>query len=98
MREVAEQFSLQTSGIDLNDREKVRARHDAVDHPNTNSIEDKVNGNERQSNLERNYSPNGFMGTTYTKFFKEKDGTYTIETSVRRSNPFKVNKETKVTR
>ncbi|MFT3701663.1 MAG: RHS repeat-associated core domain-containing protein [Agriterribacter sp.] len=69
IHEVVEEFGLQTSGVNLGDRAAVRARFE-TDHPAGISAENKVNGNIRDRDLERNDRLNrSLLSSTYTKFF-----------------------------
>jgi RHS repeat-associated protein len=90
IHEVVEQFGLQTSGVDLGDKAAVRARF-GTDHSAGILIENKVNGNERDRKMERldSFNSNPFS-ETYTKYFKEKNGTYTIESFTQQTKDMKV--------
>jgi len=90
IHEVVEQFGLQTSGVDLGDKAAVRARF-GTDHSAGILIENKVNGNERDRKMERldSFNSNPFS-KTYTKYFKEKNGTYTIESFTQQTKDMKV--------
>jgi len=90
IHEVVEEFGLQTSGVNLDDRAAVRARFE-TDHSAAISVEDKVNGNFRDRDLERNDRGNRSpLSPTYTRFVKEKNGTYTIESTTTGTKEMKV--------
>jgi RHS repeat-associated protein len=76
--EVVEQFGLQTSGTDLGNSLAMRIRFD-IDHPQAINAENQVNGNNRDTKIERLEKSNGPFSKTYTKYFQEHNGTYTVE-------------------
>ena len=90
--EIVEQFGLQTSGVDLGDKAAVRARFD-TDHPAAILAENQINGNTRDTKTERLDRFNGPLSKTYTKYFIDKNGTYTIETTTRNTKDMKVVKQ-----
>jgi hypothetical protein len=92
IHEVVEQNLLQKSGVNLNDEKAMRARFDK-DHGAAMLVEDSVNGNVRQKNMERMDRGNGPFSKTYTKYFKERNGSYTIESTTNGTKEMKVVKQ-----
>jgi hypothetical protein len=88
--EIVEQFGLQTSGVNLADPKAKRERFN-TDHPSAILVENQVNGNGRDVKMESGDRLN-IMSSTYTKYFKEKNGTYTIESITTRTKNMKVTK------
>ncbi|HKO81557.1 MAG TPA: RHS repeat-associated core domain-containing protein, partial [Chitinophagaceae bacterium] len=95
IHEIVEQFGLQTSGVDLGNRDAKLARF-GIDHKTAVLIENKVNGNDRLLIPERQDPLNDPFSKTYTKYFKERDGSYTIESYIRNTSDLKVTKHLNV--
>lgn len=95
VHEVVEQFGLQKSGTDLKNEKAMLARFE-TDHGPAVLVENLVNGNVRERKLEATDRMNGPFSKTYTKYFKEKDGTYTMESFIRNTKDMKVTKQLKV--
>ncbi|MFT3824224.1 MAG: hypothetical protein QM731_09900 [Chitinophagaceae bacterium] len=86
--------SLSPSGVDVMFKPKVRERF-KIDHPNAILVENSVNRNERDRNTEIMDPKNSnILSHLYSKYFKEKNGSTTVETITTHSNQMKVHKET----
>lgn len=92
VHEVIEQAGLQRSGADLKDNDAMRARFEK-DHGPAVLVENSVNGNVRERKLEGMDRLNGPFSKTYTKYYKEKDGTYTLESYSKGTNNMIVTKQ-----
>ena len=92
IHEITEQFLLQTSGANLSDKGALRARFEK-DHSQAVTIENEVNGNTRERKMEQVDANNrNILSNTYSKYFQEKNKTYTIETITNSTKKMKVTK------
>ncbi|MDH7463872.1 DUF6443 domain-containing protein [Chitinophagaceae bacterium 26-R-25] len=92
VHEVVEQYNLQTSGTDLGDKTALKARFEK-DHAPAIEIENQVNRNVRDRQTERLDRFNGPFSSTYTKYFIEKNGTTTAESTSNRTKKMNVVKQ-----
>jgi len=89
IHEIVEQAGLQGSGIDLNSRAAMMERF-PNDHSRAILFENVVNGNTRLSELEKNSI--NVLSKSYTKYFRERNGSITVESITTRTLMMKITK------